>query len=90
VRDLVAPDRRNRPLPFPVTRGDLDETIGIVHLKQVLGARRERDRTRLDTLAQPVPVVPSTLDGDSLMAQIPPAACRPRWSPTSTAGSPAW
>jgi CBS domain containing-hemolysin-like protein len=70
VRDLVAPDRRNRPLPFPVTRGDLDETIGIVHLKQVLGARRERDRTRLDTLAQPVPVVPSTLDGDSLMAQI--------------------
>ena len=27
-------------------------------------------RTRLDRLAQPVPVVPSTLDGDALMAQI--------------------
>jgi CBS domain containing-hemolysin-like protein len=56
---------------FPVTRGDLDETIGVVHLKQVFEIpHAERVGTRLDALALPVPVVPSTLDGDALMEQI--------------------
>jgi CBS domain containing-hemolysin-like protein len=56
---------------FPIVEGDLDETIGIVHVKQVFeGAPAERPRTKLASLAQPVPVVPSTLDGDALMAQI--------------------
>lgn len=71
VRDLVALIGATGHSRFPVTRGDLDETIGIVHLKQVFEVpAADRDRTRLDSLAQPVPVVPSTLDGDSLMAQI--------------------
>lgn len=71
VRDLVAKVSETGHSRFPVTRGDLDETIGIVHLKQVFEVpAADRARTRLDTLAQPVPVVPSTLDGDSLMAQI--------------------
>jgi CBS domain containing-hemolysin-like protein len=56
---------------FPIVEGDLDETIGIVHVKQVFEVPGEdRKRTRVADLAQPVAVVPSTLDGDALMAQI--------------------
>jgi magnesium and cobalt exporter, CNNM family len=71
VADLVAMVRETGHSRFPVTRGDLDETIGIVHLKQVFEVpQAERERTRLAVLAHPVPVVPSTLDGDALMSEI--------------------
>lgn len=71
VGDLLAMVRDTGHSRFPVTRGDLDETIGVVHLKQVFELPdADRVRTRLDRLAQPVPVVPSTLDGDALMEQI--------------------
>lgn len=71
VGDLLAMVRETGHSRFPVTRGDLDETIGVVHLKQVLKIpHADRMGTRLDRLAQPVPVVPSTLDGDALMEQI--------------------
>jgi CBS domain containing-hemolysin-like protein len=71
VKDLVAKVRETGHSRFPVTEGDLDETIGIVHLKQVFEVpHAQRVHTRLAVLAQPVPVVPSTLDGDALMAQI--------------------
>ena len=43
----------------------------MVHLKQVLKIPHpQRGATRLGDVAQPVPVVPSTLDGDALMEQI--------------------
>ncbi|MDT5266364.1 MAG: magnesium and cobalt exporter, family [Mycobacterium sp.] len=71
VSDLVAKAMETGYSRFPIVEGDLDETIGIVHVKQVFeGAPAERPRTKLASLAQPVPVVPSTLDGDALMAQI--------------------
>ena len=71
VRDLLAKVRETGHSRFPVTRGDLDETIGVVHLKQVFEIPHpERADTRLARLARPVPVFPSTLDGDALMAQI--------------------
>lgn len=71
VSDLLAMVRETGHSRFPVTRGDLDETMGVVHLKQVFALpHAERATTRLDRLAQPVPIVPSTLDGDALMEQI--------------------
>lgn len=71
VGDLVAKVKATGHSRIPVTEGDLDETIGIVHLKQVfMLPHDQRSNTRLADLAQPVPVVPSTLDGDALMAQI--------------------
>ena len=71
VADLVAMVRETGHSRFPVTRGDLDETIGLVHLKQVFEVpHAERGRTRLAVLARPVPVVPMILDGDALMAEI--------------------
>jgi CBS domain containing-hemolysin-like protein len=69
--DLVAKAMESGFSRFPIVDGDLDETLGIVHIKQVfripVGARAG---TRLADLAQPVAVVPSTLDGDAVMDQI--------------------
>ncbi|MDA2893475.1 hemolysin family protein [Mycolicibacterium sp. BiH015] len=56
---------------FPVIRGDLDETIGMVHVKQVFEVpAAARATTRLADLVQPVTKVPSTLDGDAVMTEV--------------------
>ena len=71
IADLVVKATQTGYSRFPVTEGDLDETVGLVHVKQVFEVpEAERAHTRLAAVAQPVAVVPSTLDGDSLMAQI--------------------
>ncbi|WP_099020746.1 hemolysin family protein [Mycolicibacterium palauense] len=71
VADLVATAVESGHSRFPIIEGDLDETIGIVHVKQVFEVPLvERPTTVLSALAQPVAVVPSTLDGDALMGQI--------------------
>ncbi|MBU9765277.1 HlyC/CorC family transporter [Mycobacterium sp. TNTM28] len=71
VADLMAAAIRTGYSRFPIVEGDLDETIGVVHVKQVFSIpRAERDRTRLAAVALPVATVPSTLDGDAVMTQI--------------------
>ena len=61
VADLLAASARTGFSRFPVVKGDLDETIGLVHIKQLFGVpAAERASTRLDALAVPVPTVPST------------------------------
>jgi CBS domain containing-hemolysin-like protein len=71
VADLMAKAMETGYSRFPIVEGDLDETIGIVHVKQVFEVpRAERPHTRLASLALPVPTVPSTLDGDAVMTQI--------------------
>ncbi|HYB80397.1 MAG TPA: hemolysin family protein [Mycobacterium sp.] len=71
VADLIATAAESGFSRFPIVDGDLDETVGIVHVKQVFAVPpAARAHTLLTTIAQPVPVVPSTLDGDALMAQI--------------------
>jgi CBS domain containing-hemolysin-like protein len=71
VADLVATATESGFSRFPIVDGDLDETVGIVHVKQVFQVPpAERERTLLTAVAQPVAVVPSTLDGDALMGEI--------------------
>ena len=71
VADLVVMAMETGFSRFPIVEGDLDETIGLVHVKQVFEVPQdERPRTGLAGLAIPVPVVPSTLDGDDVMAQV--------------------
>jgi CBS domain containing-hemolysin-like protein len=71
VADLIAAAAESGFSRFPIVDGDLDETVGIVHVKQVFAVpAAERANTLLTTLAQHVPVVPSTLDGDAVMAEI--------------------
>ena len=71
VVDVVAKAIETGYSRFPIVEGDLDETLGIVHVKQVFEVPGpQRAKTRLADLARPVAVVPSTLDGDALMSQI--------------------
>lgn len=71
VSDLVAASAQTGFSRFPIIDGDLDETIGIVHVKQIFKIpRADRAHTLLATVAQRVPMVPSTLDGDAVMAEI--------------------
>ncbi|OBJ01999.1 hypothetical protein A5660_22560 [Mycobacterium alsense] len=71
VADLVAATAESGFSRFPIVDGDLDETVGIVHVKQVFAVPpADRAGTPLTALAQNVPVVPSTLDGDAVMAEI--------------------
>jgi CBS domain containing-hemolysin-like protein len=71
VADLVATATDSGFSRFPIIAGDLDETVGIVHVKQVFQLpAAERKNTLLTAVAQPVAVVPSTLDGDALMGEI--------------------
>jgi CBS domain containing-hemolysin-like protein len=71
IADLVEAAAESGFSRFPIVDGDLDETVGIVHVKQVFGVpAAERDITLVTAVAQPVANVPSTLDGDALMGQI--------------------
>ncbi len=71
VADLVEAAIQSGYSRFPIVEGDLDETIGIVHVKQVFEVPPEQHKeTRLASLMQPVARVPSTLDGDDVMAQL--------------------
>ncbi|MCW2651153.1 MAG: hypothetical protein JWR32_2129 [Mycobacterium sp.] len=71
VADLVIRAMETGYSRFPIVEGDLDETVGIVHVKQVFEVPPDgRRETKLAPLAQQVAVVPSTLDGDALMGQV--------------------
>lgn len=71
VADLVLKAMETGFSRFPVTDGDLDETVGIVHVKQAFTVPvADRASTLLVKIALPVATVPSSLDGDAVMTQI--------------------
>ncbi|MBC2681521.1 hemolysin family protein [Corynebacterium anserum] len=56
---------------FPVTRGDLDDTIGVVHVKDALSIpHAERARTPVADMARAVPTIPASLGGDAVLAKV--------------------
>lgn len=71
VADLIALARESGHSRFPVRRGDLDDTIGVVHIKDAFSVpRHERATTAVASLARPVPFVPGTLDGDAVLNKV--------------------
>lgn len=85
--DLIETASRTGFSRFPVVDGDLDDTIGVVHIKHAFTVPAQlRRTTRLDTLAQDVPVVPSSLDGDWTVRR----ERRSRSSSTNTVALQAW
>lgn len=71
VAGLISLARETGHSRFPVRRGDLDDTLGVVHIKDAFSVpREERATTRLATLARRVPFVPGTLDGDSVLNRV--------------------
>ncbi|AKE41179.1 Hemolysin-related protein [Corynebacterium kutscheri] len=68
VLDLIAKAIDTGFSRFPVIRGDLDDTIGVVHYKDAFSIpAQDRHNTQLCTIARPIPVVPESLDGDAVL-----------------------
>ncbi len=71
VDDLLAAARRTGHSRFPVVNGDLDDPLGVVHVKQAFTILDDqRHSTSLDRIVRRVPTVPATLDGDALMDRL--------------------
>jgi CBS domain containing-hemolysin-like protein len=71
VLDLIELARATGFSRFPVHTGDLDDVVGVVHVKQVFGVPSElRPSTPMKSLALPVPTVPESLDGDTLLDRL--------------------
>jgi magnesium and cobalt exporter, CNNM family len=52
---------------YPVGRGSLDHLVGVVHVRDLVGAARD---TPVGELAEPVPVVPATKDLGALLREL--------------------
>jgi CBS domain containing-hemolysin-like protein len=71
VPDLIELTRKTGFSRFPVHEGDLDDVRGVVHVKQAFSVpAAERKATKVSTLARPVPTVPESLDGDTLLDRL--------------------
>jgi CBS domain containing-hemolysin-like protein len=71
VPDLIELARATGFSRFPVHTGDLDDVVGVVHVKQVFGVPSvQRPSTPMKALALPVPTVPESLDGDTLLDRL--------------------
>ncbi|KAB1503606.1 HlyC/CorC family transporter [Corynebacterium sp. 320] len=69
--DLIQMARESGHSRFPVVRGDLDETIGVVHIKDALTVPAERRAmTMVKDLCRPVPTVPDSLGGDAVLNHV--------------------
>lgn len=72
VRDLIAAASRTGHSRFLIAEGgDLDNLVGVVHIKQAFTLPPQSlATTSLRSLARPITRVPDSLDGDSLMDRI--------------------
>ncbi|MGH3794222.1 MAG: hemolysin family protein [Pseudonocardiaceae bacterium] len=71
VLDLVNAARSTGRSRFPVYGGDLDDVLGAVHVKQAFVASADkRPQITVGSVAMPVPIVPSSLDGDALLDRL--------------------
>ncbi|MEV0358840.1 hemolysin family protein [Nocardia sp. NPDC050697] len=71
IADLLTAAARTGYSRFPIVDGDLDNTIGVVHVKQAFShPAATRHTVRLRLLARPVPVVPDSLDGDEVLDRV--------------------
>lgn len=71
VADLVRTSAESGYSRFPVTTHGLDETTGMVHIKQALLIPDEQHSSiPLSSIARPVHRVPDSLDGDAVLDRI--------------------
>ncbi|APT90823.1 membrane protein [Corynebacterium sphenisci DSM 44792] len=71
VADLLEISHDTGRSRFPVADGDLDNTIGVVHVKEAFTVpAARRGEVTVGSLARPVPVLPQSLDGDSVLEAV--------------------
>ena len=89
VEALVALASRTGHSRFPVAGEDLDDVLGVVHVKSVHGVPVEDRATTLVTeLMTPVPAVPESRDLDELLVDLRQGGNQLRSSSTSTVAAP--
>ncbi|MHB1138279.1 MAG: hemolysin family protein [Microthrixaceae bacterium] len=75
VGDLIDASGRTGLSRFPVHTGDLDDIVGVVHIKDVLAVAPDLRRDEpIATLLRPVLAVPESKDLESLMLELQGAA----------------
>lgn len=68
AHDLIKRAHESGHSRFPVVNGDLDETVGVVHVKDALTiAADARATTPVRDFARSVPTVPTSLGGDAVL-----------------------
>ncbi|MGW5451436.1 hemolysin family protein [Nocardia sp. NPDC003979] len=71
IADLIAASARTGYSRFPVIDGDLDNTLGVVHVKHAFTHPAHlRKQIPLGKLAVAVPIVPASLDGDEVLERV--------------------
>ena len=71
IHELMETSRHSGYSRFPVYRRDLDEVLGVVHVKQAFAVPiADRSRTTVVDLMRPVLTVPGSLDGDALLGRL--------------------
>ncbi|WP_165777566.1 hemolysin family protein [Amycolatopsis antarctica] len=71
INDLVAVSRATGFSRFPVYTEDLDDVQGAVHIKQAFTVpAADRDNVRIRSVMRPVPTVPESLPGDTLLDRL--------------------
>jgi CBS domain containing-hemolysin-like protein len=71
ISDLVDISRRTGFSRFPVYTEDLDDVQGAVHIKQAFTVpAAERATVRIGSVMRPIPTVPESLPGDSLLNRL--------------------
>jgi CBS domain containing-hemolysin-like protein len=71
VHELMETARHSGFSRFPVYRRDLDEVLGLVHVKQAFAVPvAERATRTVEQVCLPAPTVPESLDGDELLTRL--------------------
>jgi CBS domain containing-hemolysin-like protein len=71
INDLVEISQRTGFSRFPVYTEDLDDVQGAVHIKQAFTVPRDqRETVKIGSVMRPVPTVPESLLGDSLLNRL--------------------
>lgn len=74
AKDLLYLTEQSGLSRFPVVSGDLDTTLGIVHVKAAFVVpNNQLDSTPVTKLMKPLPRIPDSLDADSLLDTIRPS-----------------
>src|SRR5699024_788378 len=69
--DLLAVAIESGHSRFPITDGDLDATVGVVHVKDAFAVpAAKRSATTMREIARPVPTLPQSLDGDAVLEAV--------------------
>lgn len=77
VTDLLTLAEQTGHSRFPIINGDLDNTLGVVHVKNAFTVPADkRSTTPARALADTAPTIPDSLDGDAVLKVVRQSGCQ--------------